>query len=83
MAINIRRARANDAHILAWTMLSASRAHLARGIWDLLIGADETGCLDYLRRLAVAEPRSLCHVQNMLAPTPMKMNPIGFIHHND
>ena len=64
----------------AWTMLSG--CDLAWH-WDLLIGADETGCLDYLRRLAVAEPRSLCHVQNMLAPTPMKMNPIGFIHHND
>jgi translation initiation factor 4G len=61
MGPTIRPARAGDEPFLAWAMLSASRAHLKRGIWDLLIGADEAGCLDYLRRLAVAEPRSLCH----------------------
>jgi ribosomal protein S18 acetylase RimI-like enzyme len=47
-------------------MLSASRAHLRRGVWDLIIGSDEQGCLDYLRRLAVAEPRSLCHCEAFL-----------------
>ncbi len=61
MAMSIRRARQEDAEFLAWTMLSASRAHLKCGVWDLLIGADEAGCLDYLRRLAAAEPISLCH----------------------
>ena len=63
MPIRIRRATADDADFLAWVMLSASRAHLARGVWDLVIGADEAGCLDYLRRLAVAEPQSLCHYE--------------------
>jgi ribosomal protein S18 acetylase RimI-like enzyme len=59
--MNIRRATADDAEFLAWTTLSASRSHLPRGVWDFFIGADERGCLDYLRRLAIAEPRSLCH----------------------
>jgi ribosomal protein S18 acetylase RimI-like enzyme len=63
MAIRIRRAQAEDADFLAWVMLAASRGHLARGIWDLRIGADDAGCLDYLRRLALAEPRSLCHYE--------------------
>jgi ribosomal protein S18 acetylase RimI-like enzyme len=63
MAIHVRRARAEDADFLAWVMLAASRGHLPRGIWDLRIGADDAGCLDYLRRLALAEPRSLCHYQ--------------------
>jgi translation initiation factor 4G len=66
MAINIRRGRTDDAEFLAWAMLAASRAHLSRGVWDLLIGADEAGCLDYLRRLALAEPRSLCHYESFL-----------------
>jgi ribosomal protein S18 acetylase RimI-like enzyme len=47
-------------------MLEASRAHLRHGVWDLIIGADEIGCLDYLKRLVVAQPRSLCHFDNFL-----------------
>jgi ribosomal protein S18 acetylase RimI-like enzyme len=66
MTTSIRRARIDDAEFLAWVMLSASRAHLAQGGWDLFIGADEAACLDYLRRLAVAEPRSLCHYESFL-----------------
>jgi ribosomal protein S18 acetylase RimI-like enzyme len=42
-------------------MLSASRGHLRRGIWDLVVEGNEASRLDYLRRLAVAEPRSPCH----------------------
>jgi ribosomal protein S18 acetylase RimI-like enzyme len=64
--IYIRRANASDAEFLAWVTLYASRSHLQRGLWDLIIGADEAGCLDYLRRLAVAEPRSLYHFQSFL-----------------
>jgi ribosomal protein S18 acetylase RimI-like enzyme len=59
-----RRGRREDAGFLAWAMLAASRGHLQRGVWDLIIGADEAGCLDYLSRLAVAEPRSLCHYES-------------------
>jgi GNAT superfamily N-acetyltransferase len=64
MAVRIRRANPGDAEFLARVMFSASRSHLARGLWDLIIGADEAGCLDYLRRLAVAEPRSLYHYES-------------------
>jgi ribosomal protein S18 acetylase RimI-like enzyme len=60
-AIQIRRAQADDAAFLAQVMLSASRGRLPKGIWDLRIGAGECACLDYLRRLALAEPPSLCH----------------------
>src|SRR5580700_3515307 len=66
MAVLVRRGRREDVDFLAWVMLAASRAHLKRGVWDLIIGADEAGCLDYLRRLAVAEPRSLCHYESFL-----------------
>jgi ribosomal protein S18 acetylase RimI-like enzyme len=62
----IRRANLGDAEFLAWVTLSASRAHLRRGLWDLIIGADQAGCLDYLRRLAVAEPRSLYHYSSYI-----------------
>jgi ribosomal protein S18 acetylase RimI-like enzyme len=64
MSVLIRRGAASDIQFLAWVMFAASRSHLARGLWDLIIGADEPGCHDYLRRLAVAEPRSLYHYQS-------------------
>jgi len=60
----IRRATREDADFLAWVMLTASRAHLKRGPWDLIIGAGDAGCLEYLKRLAVAEPRSMCHYES-------------------
>ena len=62
MAPTVRRATRDDVEFLALVMLSASRGHLSRGFWDLLIGPEEA-CLDYLRRLAVAEPHSLCHYE--------------------
>ena len=66
MALRIRRGTAEDAEFLAWVMLSASRSHLPRGLWDLIIAADEAGCLDFLSRLATAEPRSLYHYESFL-----------------
>jgi len=66
MKLKIRRATRDDAEFLAWVMLASSRGHVSRGIWDLLIGAGDAGCLDYLKRLAVAEPRSLCRYDSFL-----------------
>src|SRR5580658_1799737 len=66
MAISIHSANAGDADFLAWVMLSASRAHLSRGVWDLIIGGDEAGCLEYLKRLAIAEPCSPYHYRSFL-----------------
>jgi ribosomal protein S18 acetylase RimI-like enzyme len=65
MAVHIRPANSGDAEFLAAVMLSASRGDLARGLWDLIIGADEAGCLEFLR-LAFAEPRSLYHYDSFV-----------------
>ena len=61
MAPIIRKGKREDARFLAKVMLMASRGHLKLGVWDLIIGGDEKACLDYLTRLALAEPVSLCH----------------------
>ena len=66
MDLKIRRATRDDADFLAWVMLASSRSHVSRGIWDLIIDADDAGCVYYLKRLAVAEPRSLCHYDSFL-----------------
>jgi GNAT superfamily N-acetyltransferase len=66
MDFQIRQGRRDDAEFLAWVMLAASRSHLKTGIWNLIIGADDSGCMDYLQRLAIAEPRSLYHYESHL-----------------
>jgi ribosomal protein S18 acetylase RimI-like enzyme len=66
MEFRIRTGRRDDAEFLALVMLSASRSHLKTGIWNLIIGADDAGCMDYLRRLALTEPRSLYHCESHL-----------------
>jgi ribosomal protein S18 acetylase RimI-like enzyme len=64
--LQIRRGRADDADFLARVMMLASRGHLPRGVWDLIAGGSEQNCLDYLRRLALAEPVSLCHYSSFI-----------------
>jgi ribosomal protein S18 acetylase RimI-like enzyme len=66
VAIKIRAATRDDADFLAQAMLLASRGHLGRGSWDLILDSDEASRLEYLRQLAVAEPLSPCHYQNHL-----------------
>jgi ribosomal protein S18 acetylase RimI-like enzyme len=66
MTFRFRRGTSEDADFLAWVMFSSSRSHLKRGLWDLIIGAEEAGCLEFLRRLALAEPRSLYHYESFL-----------------
>ncbi|HLY04465.1 MAG TPA: GNAT family N-acetyltransferase [Rhizomicrobium sp.] len=66
MSAKIRRGRPDDADFLARVMMLASRGHLSRGVWDLIAGGSEENCLDYLRRLALAAPVSLCHYSSFI-----------------
>jgi ribosomal protein S18 acetylase RimI-like enzyme len=66
MSVKIRRGKSEDADFLARVMMLASRGHLRRGVWDLIAGGSEENCLDYLRRLALAEPVSLCHYSSFI-----------------
>lgn len=66
MEKNIRPGRAEDAPFLARVMMLASRGHLPRGVWELIAGGGEEYCVEYLRRLALTEPVSLCHYSSFL-----------------
>jgi ribosomal protein S18 acetylase RimI-like enzyme len=66
MNANIRRGMEADAEFLAWVMLAASRSHGERGFWDVVVAGDDARCLEYLRRLAVAAPGTLCHHDSFL-----------------
>jgi len=61
MNIKIRSARPVDASFLAWVILTSGRAHVQRGIWEVILGGTEKECLAFLRKLVVTKTRHLFH----------------------
>jgi translation initiation factor 4G len=61
MDLVIRQARAADAPFLAWLILTAGRAHVKRGIWEVVLGETEERCLAVLELLAKTEQPHLFH----------------------
>jgi translation initiation factor 4G len=59
--VAVRDATADDAEFLAWVMLTAARSHLPRGIWDHLLGWDESRILEFLAALSQRGPVHLFH----------------------
>ena len=55
MTSSVRPARAEDADFLAWAILTAGRAHLGLGWYDISLGGTEAGRLGILRRLVQGE----------------------------
>src|SRR5215831_13936331 len=64
MAIQIRAATSHDVDFVAWVILTASRSHLKRSIWEIGLNRDEEECLSFLRELARTETRSWGHYSN-------------------
>jgi GNAT superfamily N-acetyltransferase len=58
----IRQGRPDDADFIARTVLLAQRGPRPRGWFDIALDRSEPQVLDFLRRLAVAKPRSWYHV---------------------
>ena len=58
---SIRNARENDARFIAWLILTAGRAHVSRGIWEVILNLPEDNCLTFLELLAVTGPPHLFH----------------------
>ncbi len=59
--IPIRPARPEDAEFLAWLILTAGRAHVTRGIWEVILGGAEQENLEFLKLLAVTVTPHLFH----------------------
>ena len=58
---DVRSAESRDAGFLAWAILAATRSHVARGWFEVVLARPESVCLDFLRRLVLAETRSWWH----------------------
>ena len=53
--ISIRTAKPEDASFLAQVILMAGRAHVKRGIWEVILGVREEECLAFLQLIAVTK----------------------------
>lgn len=62
----IRHATLNDANLLSWAILAASRGHLAKGWFDIALNQPEDGCLQFLRLLTTATAPSRWHYSRFL-----------------
>jgi len=61
MRIDTRLSLPDDAAFLSWVILTAGRAHVKRGIWEVILGESEPACLDFLERLTVTGKSHLFH----------------------
>lgn len=61
MNIQIRTARPDDAPFLARVMLISGRAHVQRGIWEVILGGTEEECLTFLQQLTISKTPHLFH----------------------
>jgi translation initiation factor 4G len=66
MATSIVEARPDHARFIAWTVLTAFRSHLRRGLWDFYVGDDESQCLRYLETLATTATPHWAHYSSFL-----------------
>ncbi len=61
MDLKVRNATANDARFLAWLILTSGRAHVKRGIWEVVLNQAEDGCLRFLELLTITDTPHLFH----------------------
>ena len=61
MNVRIRAARPKDASFLAWVIITSGRAHVQRGIWEVILGGTEEECLAFLQKLVVTKTSHLFH----------------------
>ncbi len=66
MAPGIRPGRLDDADFIARTILLAQRGPVPRGWFDIALAQAEPQVLDFIRKLAVAKPRSWYHASQFL-----------------
>ncbi len=64
--MEIRPARSSDAAFLAWVILTAGRAHVKRGIWEVILDAPEDKCLAFFQQLTITETPHLFHYSTFL-----------------
>ncbi len=77
MDIDIRKCRAKDAAFLARSILIAGRAHVSKGIWEVVLNMTEEECLLFFEHAIVTEIPHLFHYSCYLLAETTGNIPIG------
>ena len=75
--MQIRGARPQDASFLAKSILIAGRAHVTRGIWEVILGGTEQETLRFLQHLSITQIPHLFHYSYYLIAEEDASGPIG------
>jgi translation initiation factor 4G len=75
--MQIRDARPQDAPFLARSILIAGRAHVNRGIWEVILGGTEEETLHFLQSLSITQIPHLFHYGYYLVAEENAFGPVG------
>ena len=75
--MQIRDARPQDASFLAKSILIAGRAHVTRGIWEIILGGTEEDTLRFLQHLSITQIPHLFHYSYYLIAEEDAYGPVG------
>jgi len=59
--ISIRHATIEDAPFLAQVILMSGRAHVEKGIWEVVLGGTEQETIEFLKQITITDPPHLFH----------------------
>lgn len=77
MNIQIRPATQEDAPLLARSILVAGRAHVKKGIWEVVIGGTEKECLQFLNLITITTIPHLFHYSQYIIAEKGDGAPVG------
>ena len=75
--IQIRKCRVQDAAFLARSVLIAGRAHVSKGIWEVVLNSSEKECLRFLEHVIVTEIPHLFHYTFYFIAETIDSTPVG------
>jgi translation initiation factor 4G len=75
--MRIRDARPQDASFLAKSILIAGRAHVTRGIWEVILGGTEEETFHFLQSLSITQIPHLFHYSYYLIAEDKSSDPLG------
>ena len=75
--MQIRQATEADAAILANVILTAGRAHVKKGIWEVVLGNTKAECELFLHHISITKIPHLFHYSNYLVAEIDGIGPIG------
>jgi ribosomal protein S18 acetylase RimI-like enzyme len=75
--VQIRQATPEDASFLAKAILISGRAHVKKGIWEVILGGTDEECEIFLHHISITKIPHLFHYSNYLIAEIDSIGPVG------